>query len=85
MGVVMAEAGGRPLWQRMKGAATVEARRGNEVGWFPTRGSYEEAVLSWYEQIEISFRRRELAAQRAVEERSTSRDAESRPPKAATD
>ncbi len=28
-------------------------------GWFPLRGSWEEAVLSWNEQVEISFRRRE--------------------------
>lgn len=36
-----------------------------EAGWSPLRGSYEEAVLSWYEQIEMSFRRRALDAQRA--------------------
>jgi hypothetical protein len=28
-------------------------------GWFPLRGSWEEAVLSWNEQVENSFRRRE--------------------------
>ncbi len=38
--------------------------RTNEVGWFPARGSYEEAVLSWHEQIDQSFRRRDLEAQR---------------------
>jgi len=31
-------------------------------GWFPLRGSWEEAVLSWNEQVEISFRRRESRA-----------------------
>ena len=35
----------------------------NEVMWPPLQGSYEEAVLSWHEQIEMSFRRRELEAQ----------------------
>jgi len=35
-----------------------------EAGWFPLRGSYEEAVLSWYEQVELSFRRRALESQR---------------------
>ena len=35
----------------------------NEVVWQPLRGSYEEAVLSWHEQIEMSFRRREMEAQ----------------------
>lgn len=44
---------------------TVMERHGSsESGWFPLRGSYEEAVLSWYEQIEMSFRRRALEAQR---------------------
>ena len=33
-------------------------------GWFPLRGSWEEAVLSWNEQIESSFRRRELGSVR---------------------
>jgi len=48
------------LW----GVCTVEKLRSKETGWFPARDSYEEAVLSWYEQIELSFRRRELEAQR---------------------
>lgn len=39
-----------------------------EVGWNPLRGSYEEAVLSWYEQVEMSFRRRALDARRARHE-----------------
>ncbi len=42
--------------------------RTNEVGWFPARGSYEEAVLSWHEQIDQSFRRRDLEAQRTGSE-----------------
>ena len=46
----------------------MEKGRATEGGWFPLRGSYEEAVLSWYEQIEASFRRRELEAQRADQE-----------------
>ena len=28
------------------------------IGWFPLRGSWEEAVLSWNEQIDIALRRR---------------------------
>lgn len=43
----------------------MEKGRATEGGWFPLRGSYEEAVLNWYEQIEASFRRRELYTQRA--------------------
>ncbi len=42
--------------------------RSSEVGWFPAQGSYEEAVLSWYEQIDQSFRRRDLEAQRTGSE-----------------
>ena len=44
----------------------MERTREGEVGWFPAKGSYEEAVLSWQEQIEMSFRRRELGTRRAV-------------------
>jgi len=58
---------------RTNGEGTVDRRQANEVGWFPAGGSYEEAVLSWHEQIEMSFRRRELAAQRTVEDSSTRR------------
>jgi hypothetical protein len=50
------------------GEGTVDRRQVNEVGWFPAGGSYEEAVLSWHEQIEMSFRRRELAARRTAQE-----------------
>ncbi len=39
-----------------------------DVGWNPLRGSYEEAVLSWYEQVEMSFRRRALDARRTRHE-----------------
>lgn len=42
--------------------------RTTEVGWFPAQGSYEEAVLSWQEQIDQSFRRRDLEAQRTGSE-----------------
>ncbi len=28
------------------------------TGWLPVQGSYEESVMSWQEQIELSFRRR---------------------------
>ncbi len=42
--------------------------QGNEVVWQPLQGSYEEAVLSWHEQIEMSFRRREMEAQRELPE-----------------
>ncbi len=46
----------------------MEKSRVTEGGWFPLRGSYEEAVLSWHEQIEASFRRRELEIQRASQD-----------------
>ena len=39
-----------------------------EVGWSPAQGSYEEAVLSWQEQIDQSFRRRYLESQRTGSE-----------------
>ena len=46
----------------------MERIRSNDVGWFPARGSYEEAVLSWQEQIDQSFRRRYLESQRTGSE-----------------
>jgi hypothetical protein len=46
----------------------VERTRSADVGWFPARGSYEEAVLSWQEQIDQSFRRRFLESQRTGSE-----------------
>lgn len=43
----------------------MERERYNEAqGWFPAQGSYEEAVLTWHEQIEQSFRRRYQETQR---------------------
>jgi len=39
--------------------------RTTEVGWFPRKDSYEEAVLNWYEQIETSFRRHRVETARA--------------------
>jgi hypothetical protein len=42
-----------------------------ETGWLPLRDSYEEAVLTWYEQIENSFRRREQDARRPVPTEAT--------------
>ena len=42
--------------------------RTSQVGWLPLKGSYEEAVLDWYEQIETSFRRRRLELRRAETE-----------------
>ncbi len=62
------------------GTSAVERRRGDEVGWYPRTGSYEEAVLTWYEQVELSFRHRRLAAERTSEELETSRQAEAHPP-----
>jgi len=38
----------------MDRGATLERR----TGWFPLRGSWEEAVLSWNEQVEATFRRK---------------------------
>ncbi len=42
--------------------------RSSEAGWFPVQGSYEESVLTWHEQIDQSFRRRSLEAQRTGSE-----------------
>jgi hypothetical protein len=36
--------------------------RSVQTGWVPRVGSYEEAVLSWHEQVEASFRQREAVA-----------------------
>ena len=43
----------------------------SEIGWSPLQGSDEEAVLSWYEQIEMSFRRRQLESERTGHEART--------------
>lgn len=34
------------------------------LGWFPLRGSWEEAVLSWNEQIDLAVRNRRGALPR---------------------
>jgi hypothetical protein len=36
-----------------------------EAGWPPLRDSYEESVLTWYEQVDNGFRRRERESQSA--------------------
>jgi len=38
--------------------------RSAPMGWVPLAGSYEEAVLSWHEQVDASFRQREALAAR---------------------
>ena len=38
----------------MERGATLE----RHTGWFPLRGSWEEAVVSWNEQVETTFRRK---------------------------
>ena len=63
----------------------MEKGRAPNGGWFPMRGSYEEAVLSWYEQIEMSFRRRELEAQRADQETRRLQTEESQPTNAVSE
>ena len=40
--------------------------RASDGTWGPAEGSYEEAVLSWQEQIEASFRRRESTVQKSA-------------------
>jgi len=54
--------------------------RVREEGWLPLQGSYEEAVLSWYEQIDLSFRRRELETQRGLPEAMRRGDTETQFP-----
>ncbi len=49
--------------------------RTTEVGWFPRKDSYEEAVLNWYEQVETSFRRHRVETDRAQAEREARREA----------
>ena len=68
---------------RTQGVRTLGRPHANETGWFPAKGSYEEAVLSWQEQIERSFRRRELAAEQAPEEEREAPARESDLPRAA--
>ena len=56
----------------------MDRARNSSAGWFPARGSYEEAVLSWHEQIDQSFRRRDLEAQRTGLEPQSRQDSSSR-------
>ena len=63
----------------------MEKLRSREAGWSPARGSYEEAVLSWYEQIELSFRRRELDAQRRGQDSWPAETLESQSPSGEAD
>jgi hypothetical protein len=65
----------------------MENGRTSDVGWFPLRGSYEEAVLSWHEQIEMSFRRRTLDARHTLtgQEAPTRRGLESKTTHAVSD
>jgi len=39
----------------------MEDERSVQTAWVPLADSYEEAVLSWYEQVEASFRQREVS------------------------
>jgi hypothetical protein len=36
----------------------VASKETRNIGWFPLRGSWEESVLSWNEQIDLAVRRR---------------------------
>lgn len=40
--------------------------------WPPREGSWEEAVLTWSEQVEASFRRRERASVPPVQDKARS-------------
>lgn len=59
-----------------------ENARTVETGWLPLRDSYEESVLTWYEQVENSFRRREQDALKAA---PASAKADKEPPRAVYD
>jgi len=52
-----------------------EDGRRTEIGWAPRQDSYEEAVLSWYEQVESSFRRRRLGSRPTQVEGTDRREA----------
>jgi hypothetical protein len=56
------------------GAGKVALPDATRRGWPPREGSYEEAVLSWHEQVEVAFRRRASRArgEGAKRERRTS-------------
>jgi hypothetical protein len=49
--------------------------RDSQPGWYPLRGSWEESVLTWNEQVDSSFRRRDqertTAAKEATERAAT--------------
>ncbi len=55
-----------------------ENARSMQAGWLPLRDSYEESVLTWYEQVENSFRRREQDALRPA---ATSTKGDEEPPR----
>ena len=42
--------------------------RGSQPGWYPLRGSWEESVLTWNEQVDSSFRRRDQERTAAAKE-----------------
>lgn len=44
----------------MERGASVE----RQAGWFPLRGSWEEAVVTWNEQVEATFRRKRADSDR---------------------
>lgn len=44
-------------------------RQDISIGWSPARGSYEEAVLSWHEQIDQSFRRQSESQRTTLDSR----------------
>ena len=46
--------------------------RDSQPGWYPLRGSWEESVLTWNEQVNSSFRRRDQ------ERAAAAKDAEGR-------
>ena len=42
--------------------------RDSQAGWYPLRGSWEESVLTWNEQVDLSFRRRDQQRAAAASE-----------------
>jgi len=50
-----------------------------KTGWLPVQGSYEESVMSWHEQIELSFRRRVPAARQMSPDSGQRHQAQSPP------
>jgi hypothetical protein len=51
----------------------------SKTGWLPVQGSYEESVMSWHEQIELSFRRRDPAVRQMSSDSASRRQAQSPP------